>query len=233
MSIQRNAKRLRISSHRNRWDKSVRAKRLYKFGAHSQNQHMHTVRETTEQIINQYSDVVGDEIGCIPGVYEVKVDKSVKPVAPRPVPAPIRSQLKNELDHLVKCGIIKPVNKPTKWVNSMVGYYHIKLATESSYLTTSNTPFGRYRYLRMPMGTKCSSEVNHFGDLEGTEFVVDDILVHGRTLEEHNARLKAVLEKARQINLKLNKSKCVIGKSEVNYVGHTLTGDGMKPTEQP
>ena len=47
--------------------------------------------------------------------------------------------------------------------------------------------------------------VNAFSDLEGTEIVVDDILVHGPTLEEHNRRLRIVLEQARTINFKLNK----------------------------
>ena len=72
------------------------------------------------------------------------------------------------------------------------GYYQIKLSEESSYLTTFNTPFGRYRYLRMPMGLKCSPEVfqremvQQFGGIEGVEIVVDDILIHGRSIEEHN-----------------------------------------------
>lgn len=37
-----------------------------------------------------------------------------------------------------------------------MGYYQIKLSKKSSLLTTFNTPFGRYRYLRMPMGLKCA-----------------------------------------------------------------------------
>lgn len=253
---------------------------------------VHTTQVELNDILDSYNDVLGDEIGCIPGEYDIQIDPDVIPVvhAPRPVPAPIRGQLKAELDNLVKCNIIKPVTEPTQWVNSMVcvrkktgrvricidpsdlnkairrehfpmngideiitrlhgskyfstldanmGYYQIKLSEKSSYLTTFNTPFGRYRYLRMPMGAKCSSEVfqremvHHFGGFEGTEIVVDDILVHGKTVAEHNERLKAVLEKARSINLKLNKSKCVFQKPEVNYVGHKITGDGVKPTEQ-
>ena len=92
-------------------------------------------------------------------------------------------------------------------LDANMGYYQIKLTEESSRLTTFNTPFGRYRYLRMPMGAKCSSEVfqremeTHFGCIEGSEVIVDDILIHGKTIEEHNDRLRKVLEKARSINL--------------------------------
>jgi hypothetical protein len=117
------------------------------------------------------------------------------------------------------------------------GYFQVKLSDESADLTTFNTPFGRYKYLRMPMGAKCSAEVfqremvNCFSDLDGVEIVVDDILVHGRTWSEHNQRLVKVLERARKLNLTLNMEKSHIGLKEVNYVGHKLTGDGLRPTE--
>ena len=97
-------------------------------------------------------------------------------------------------------------------------------------------PFRWYKYLRMPMGLKCTSEIfqremiRQFGDIEGVEVVVDDLLVHGKTEDEHNERLIKVLKKAREINLRLNKQKCRIGLPEVNYVGHLLTGEGLKPT---
>ena len=118
------------------------------------------------------------------------------------------------------------------------GYFHVKLTEKSSYLTTFNTPFGRYRYLRMPMGAKCSADkfqaamVSAFGNIEGVEVVVDDLLIHGTTLKEHNERLQKVLEKCREINLKLNKSKCQIGRKEVNYVGHKLTRHGLKAADE-
>ena len=93
-------------------------------------------------------------------------------------------------------------------------------------------------YFLCHVSFKCAAEVfqremiNHFGTLDGVEVVIDDILVHGRDDSEHNSRLRAVLERAKAINLKLNKSKCVLAKSEVNYVGHLLTGEGLKPTPE-
>lgn len=248
------------------------------------------VSTATEQLRKDYADVIGQDIGCLPGEYEIKIDKTVAPVihAPRAIPVAIRDQVKLELDNLVRCGIISPVTEPTPWVNSMIcvrkkngrvricidpsdlnkaimrehypmnsiedivtrlhgskyfstldanmGYYQIKLSKTSSMLTTFNTPFGRYRYLRIPMGLKCSGEVfqremvTHFGSMEGVEIVIDDILVHGKTLEEHTDRLKKVLEKARTIGLKLNSAKCELVKPEVDYVGHRLTGEGLKPS---
>lgn len=241
------------------------------------------------ELIQEFSDVVGDSIGCLPGEYEIKVDDLVEPVihAPRPLPVAMRDDVKKELDHLVNCNIIAPVTEPTSWVSSMrkkngrvrifldptnlnkavlcehfpmttiddivtrvhgsqifstldpnMGYFQIKLSKKSSLLTTFNTPFGRYRYLRMPMGLKCAAEVfqremiNHFVNIDGVEVVMDDILVRGRDEQEHNSRLRVVLERAKSTNLKLNKAKCILAKSEVNYVGHLLTRKGLKHTPE-
>ena len=65
------------------------------------------------------------------------------------------------------------------------GYFQIKLTEKSFALTTFNTPFGRYRYLRLPMGIRCAAEAfqkqmsTALSDIEGVKIVVDDILVHG------------------------------------------------------
>lgn len=115
------------------------------------------------------------------------------------------------------------------------GFFQIKLSTESSYLTTFNTPYGRYRYLRMPFGICTAPEVfqrvfyNVFQGLEGIGLYIDDLIVWGKDFEEHNDRLKKVLERAEQFNVKFNQNKCKFGLNEVNYVGHILTGDGIKP----
>ena len=66
-------------------------------------------------------------------------------------------------------------------------------------------------------------------DIEGTEVIMDDILIWDRTMAEHDQRLKRVLNKAREYNLKLSPSKCEFRKSEITYVGHTLSSEGLKP----
>ena len=75
-----------------------------------------------------------------------------------------------------------------------------------------NTPFGRYKFLRMPFGLSSSPEVwqrnvcQLYDNVEGCAVIADDILVSGSDIEEHNKRLWAVLQKARDSNLKLNRS---------------------------
>ena len=73
---------------------------------------------------------------------------------------------------------------------------------ESARLCTSNTPFGRYKFKRLPFGLSSAPDVfqkvmsEMFEDIEGVEVVVDDILVWGTTEEQHDARLMQVLERA-------------------------------------
>ena len=93
-------------------------------------------------------------------------------------------------------------------------FYHIPLDEESSKLCTMSTPFGRYRFKRLPYGIKSASEVFHrtitnlLENIEGAESFIDDILVWGRDREEHDNRLRAVLKTLRAANLTLNKAMC-------------------------
>ena len=76
------------------------------------------------------------------------------------------------------------------------GFWQIKLDEASSKLCTFNSPFGRYRFTRLPFGIKSAPEVfqksmsNLFEDIEGAKPLVDDILVWGQDVKEHDVRLR-------------------------------------------
>ena len=124
------------------------------------------------------------------------------------------------------------------------GFYHIKLDKQSSMLTTFWTPFGRYCWLRMPFGIssapeeyqRCQQEI--LEGLKDVEVIADDILVIGSgitdsdTVKDHDRNLKALLQRARESNLKLNKKKLKLRLHQVPYMGHLLTADGLKPDEE-
>ena len=65
------------------------------------------------------------------------------------------------------------------------GFLQVKLDENSAKMTTFHTPFGRYKWLRMPFGICSASEEfqRHvhevIGDLEGVETIADDFLVYG------------------------------------------------------
>ena len=76
------------------------------------------------------------------------------------------------------------------------------------------TPFGCYCFRRLPFGITSAPE--HFQrrmsdllrDLEGVVCMMDDVLVHGHTAEEHDERLVCALQRLEQAGLMLNKEKC-------------------------
>ena len=115
------------------------------------------------------------------------------------------------------------------------GFWQIELDQESSKLCTFNTPFGRYRFKRLPFGLCSAQDVFQdvmseiFSGIEGVEVIVDDLLIWGENQQQHDERLKQVLDRARQKNLKLNKEKSQIALSEISYIGHILSKEGLKP----
>jgi len=58
---------------------------------------------------------------------------------------------------------------------------------------------------------------------------LDDIIIYGRTPEELLERLRMVLDKLRDAGLKLKPSKCVLFKTEIQYLGHLVSADGVNP----
>ncbi len=121
------------------------------------------------------------------------------------------------------------------------GFWQVELDEESSHLCTFNTPFGRYRWLRMPFGiTSAPEEFQRRQDqviegLRGVRGVADDILVYGEgsTFEEasidHDQNLRGVLDRCRERNLKINPDKVKLRLPEVRFIGHVLTPEGLKP----
>lgn len=115
------------------------------------------------------------------------------------------------------------------------GFFHIQLTERSQQLCTFATPFGNYRFLRLPFGIKTGSQVfqkmNHaiFGDIDNVEIFIDDLLIFGKTQQEHDETLKKVLQRAREKHVKFNKEKMQIGLAEVKYLGHVFAQNKITP----
>ena len=64
--------------------------------------------------------------------------------------------------------------------------------------------------------------------IPGTKVIIDDILIYGKSIEEHDSRLDGVLDTVQQSGLKLNKAKCEFRKEELGFFGHRVGKDGIK-----
>ena len=118
------------------------------------------------------------------------------------------------------------------------GYWQLKLDEESSKLLAFHTPFGRYKFKRLPFGVNCASEIFQaevteiLEGLEGCANAQDDIVVWGDTKDNHDRRLKNVLSRIRFSGLKLNRSKFIFGSNQIMYLGQLLTSKGVKADPQ-
>jgi hypothetical protein len=86
----------------------------------------------------------------------------------------------------------------------------------------------------LPFGIISSAEVFEkrvekiFGDLDVCIYF-DDIIVAGSDQEDHDRKLRSLLQRAREYNVKFNREKIQLNKAEVNYLGHIVSKDGLKP----
>ena len=90
-------------------------------------------------------------------------------------------------------------------------------------MTTFGMPFGRYRYLRMPMGARLSSDVyqykvdGHLENIENCVTIVDDIIAFGFNSDgtDHDATVRQIMNKAKQVGMRFNPAKCQFKYEEV------------------
>ena len=118
------------------------------------------------------------------------------------------------------------------------GFWHVNLHEESSYLTTFQTPFARYRWKRMLFGISSAPEVFQrkmhelIEGLMGIEVVADDFIAvgHGETFEEatkdHDKMLLEFLKRCEERNVRLNPEKLKLRQSQVLFIGHMATDQG-------
>ena len=130
--------------------------------------------------------------------------------------------------------------KGSKYFSSIditTAFWQVPMDEESRHLTAFATHDGLYEYLRMPMGLCTASAVfSRFVDriLSGLKWHVvlcyaDDILVYTPTFDGHIAALDAVLGRLEAQGLTLGADKCHLGASQVRFLGHLVTADGIKP----
>ena len=121
------------------------------------------------------------------------------------------------------------------------GFFQVKLAEGSRKLTTFWTPLGRYCWNRLPFGLSSSGEEYQrrlhmvLDGLEGVEVIADDILVYGvgesetEARADHDRKLLELMERIREKGVKINKEKMKLHLTEIKYMGHLLTTEGIKP----
>ena len=117
------------------------------------------------------------------------------------------------------------------------GYHQLRLSERSSNIATITTPFGNYRFKRLPQGI-LSGTYNFQAAMDRVlgeckwryaSPYLDDILVYSKSVEQHIVHLRDVFSRLRAAGLNIKKSKCFFFMSKLKYLGHVVSADGIRP----
>lgn len=113
------------------------------------------------------------------------------------------------------------------------GYHQLELNQSSRYITTFSTHVGLRRYKRLIFGLSSSAEIfqnalqNALSGLDGVRNISDDIIVFGKSQEEHDRNLEAVFARLKEKNLTLNRQKCEFNKDKLVFYGYIFSKNGL------
>jgi hypothetical protein len=117
-----------------------------------------------------------------------------------------------------------------------MGYYTIRLDPMAVKMCTIIFPFGKYSYLRLPMGASGSADIfqaemmDLMETLEYVQAYIDDLLCITRgSLEDHLDKLEEVLTRLYDAGLKVNAAKSFFCTHEIKYLGYMLTRGDSNP----
>ena len=116
-------------------------------------------------------------------------------------------------------------------------YHQIPLTHKSKDIIAFITTEGLFHFTRIPLGLASVSSVFQrmmhkiIKDIKGVPYFQDNILIHAKGQEDHDQLLHTVLAHLEENGLMVQRDKCKFNQTTVDYLGHTVTPDGIKPKE--
>ena len=115
------------------------------------------------------------------------------------------------------------------------GYWQIGLEESSKSKTAFITQDGLFEFNVMPFGLhnapatfqRAIQEIMRGLNWKFVFCYLDDVIIFSRSFEEHVDHLRQVFDRLRQAGLKLQPKKCTFGQTEVKYLGHIVSKDGV------
>lgn len=114
-------------------------------------------------------------------------------------------------------------------------YMQLELDDKSKQLTTITTQYGLFQFKRLPYGIASAPAIfqrlidQMLSDIPFACAYLDDILITGKSTEQHLQTLNKVLNRLKEFGLKCSLKKCTFFQPSINYLGYIITKDGKKP----
>ena len=126
----------------------------------------------------------------------------------------------------------------SRWFSTLdlkSGYYQVQMHEADTEKTAFICPLGFYEFNRLPQGVtnapatfqrlmeRCMSDMTR----RDCMVFLDDLIIYSDTLESHEQKLRKVFDQLAAYNLKLSPQKCKLFQTEVRYLGHSISQDGI------
>jgi hypothetical protein len=133
--------------------------------------------------------------------------------------------------------------RTARWFSSLdlaAGYHQIEMEEEDKEKTAFICSQGLYEYNVMPFGlTNAPATFQRLIDKTLREYIgefvavyLDDIMIYSKSFEEHIEHIEKVLIKLKEISTIIKLKKCKFGKRNIEFLGHIVGRDGLKPGEE-
>ena len=136
--------------------------------------------------------------------------------------------------------VLARLNRPTVFslIDLKAAYHQIEIDDESRDVTSFITNSGLFRFKKLPFGLSCSPGIfvrtvhSVLKDIPNVLIYFDDILLYGQTQAEHDQVLKKVMDALNAAKFTINEDKSKFNVKEVEFLGRTLSCDGIQlPSE--
>ena len=130
---------------------------------------------------------------------------------------------------------LKKVKRFSK-INANFGFWTFPMDMMSQLLTTFNSPWSSYCFMKMPFHLNQSQyffqlymDLHFEGINSTTNVITDNVMIHRESDGQHDRHLLQVLNKCCEIGLKLNPDKCEFSKDRVQFYSNMVSKHGLSP----